>query len=118
MQTDLYAIYPEFLDFFRYSALSLDAWPHLRHNMRSFSIDTILDPPAKQVAAKTIDQTVGDYHWIFLEGSPLIWPKFLFTPELACFVSRKRRHSKQLSKTHLDGGYVMETTCFNERDKW
>ena len=42
----------------------LDAWCHLRDGVRSFSIDatqrvSILDTAAKEVSAKTIDQSVG-----------------------------------------------------------
>jgi predicted DNA-binding transcriptional regulator YafY len=57
----------------------LDAWCHLRNDVRSFSIDailrvSILDTVAKEVSAKTIDQSVGEGYGIF-GGSPKGWAK-------------------------------------------
>ena len=48
----------------------LDAWCHLRDDVRSFSIYaiqwvSILDTAAKEVSARTIDQSVGEGYGIF-----------------------------------------------------
>ena len=63
----------------------LDAWCHLRDDVRSFSIDaiqrvSILDTAAKEVSAKTIDQSVCEGYGIF-GGSPKGWSKLQFTLE-------------------------------------
>ena len=65
----------------------LDAWCHLRDDVRSFSIDAIqeismLDTAAKEVSAKTIDQSVGEGYGIF-GSSPKGWAKLKFTSERA-----------------------------------
>ena len=98
----------------------VDAWCHLRDDVRSFSVDaisraSILDTPAKEVAAKTIDQSVGEGYGIF-GGSPKGWAKLLFTPERARWVSRERWHSKQRGETLSDGSYVLEIPYSDERE--
>ena len=98
----------------------VDAWCHLRDDVRSFSIDaisrvSILNTPAKEVTAKTIDQSVGEGYGIF-GGSPKGWAKLLFTPERARWVSRERWHSKQRSETLADGSYVLEIPYSDERE--
>ena len=52
----------------------LDAWSHLRDDLRSFSIDAIprleiLGTVAKEVSDKTIEETVGAGYGIF-NGAP------------------------------------------------
>jgi predicted DNA-binding transcriptional regulator YafY len=69
----------------------LDAWCHLRDDVRSFSTGaiqrvSILDTAAKEVSAKTIDQSVGEGYGIF-GGSPKGWAKLRFTPERARWVA-------------------------------
>jgi predicted DNA-binding transcriptional regulator YafY len=98
----------------------VDAWCHLRDDVRSFSIDaisrvSILNSPAKEVSAKTIDQSVGEGYGIF-GGSPKGWAKLLFTQERARWVSRERWHSKQRSETLADGSYVLEIPYSDERE--
>ena len=98
----------------------VDAWCHLRDDVRSFSIDaisrvSILDTPAKEVSAKTIDQSVGEGYGIF-GGSPKGWAKLLFTPERARWVSRERWHSKQRTETLADGSYLLEIPYSDERE--
>ena len=98
----------------------LDAWCHLRDDVRSFSIDaiehvSILDSAAKEVSARTIDQSVGEGYGIF-GGTPMGWAKLQFTPERARWVSRERWHSKQRSETLADGSYVLEVPYSDERE--
>ena len=98
----------------------LDAWCHLRDDVRSFSIDaiqrvSILDTAAKEVSAKTIDQSVGEGYGIF-GGSPKGWAKLRFTPERARWVAGERWHSKQRSETLADGSYVLEIPYSDERE--
>ena len=98
----------------------LDAWCHLRDDVRSFSIDaiqrvSILDTAAKEVSAKTIDQSVGEGYGIF-GGSPKGWAKLRFTPERARWVAGERWHSKQRSETMDDGSYMLEIPYSDERE--
>ena len=98
----------------------LDAWCHLRDDVRSFSIDAIqrviiLDTAAKEVSAKTIDQSVGEGYGIF-GGSPKGRAKLRFTPERARWVAGERWHSKQRSETLADGSYVLEIPYADDRE--
>jgi predicted DNA-binding transcriptional regulator YafY len=74
-----------------------------------------LDAAAKEVSAKTIDQSVGEGYGIF-GGSPKGWAKLKFTPERARWVAGERWHSKQRSETLADGSYVLEIPYSDERE--
>lgn len=68
----------------------VDAWCHLRDDLRSFSVDAIagievLETKAKEVAAMTIDESLGAGFGIF-GGSPKAWAVLKFTPERARWV--------------------------------
>ena len=65
----------------------LDAWCHLRDDLRSFSIDAvprleILATAAKDVSKNTIDETVGVGYGIF-KGTLKAWATLRFTLERA-----------------------------------
>jgi len=98
----------------------VDAWCHLQDDVRCFSIDaisrvSILATPAKEVSAKTIDQSVGEGYGIF-GGSPKGWAKLLFTPERARWVAQEHWHPKQRSQTLADGSYVLEIPYSDARE--
>ena len=98
----------------------VDAWCHLQDDVRCFSIDaisrvSILATPAKEVSAKTIDQSVGEGYGIF-GGSPKGWAKLLFTPERARWVAQEHWHPKQRSQTLADRSYVLEIPYSDARE--
>jgi predicted DNA-binding transcriptional regulator YafY len=98
----------------------LDAWCHLRDDIRSFSIDAItrlevLDRGAKEVAAKRIDEAVGVGYGIF-GGAPKGWATLKFTPERARWVAREVWHPNQRSTTDVDGSYLLEIPYSDERE--
>lgn len=98
----------------------LDAWCHLRDDVRSFSIDAIsrlevLDAAAKQVAAKNIDQAVGTGYGIF-NGAPAAWAKLKFTPERARWVAGEAWHSMQESSFESDGSYLLSFPYADDRE--
>ena len=98
----------------------LDAWCHLRDDIRSFSIDAItrlevLETAAKEVAAKRIDEAVGAGYGIF-GGAPKGWATLKFTPERARWVAREVWHPNQRSATEVDGSYVLEIPYSDERE--
>ena len=62
----------------------LDAWCHLRDEIRSFAVDAIrhaapLERKAKEVAAKRLDEVLGAGYGIF-SGDKVQWAKLRFTP--------------------------------------
>src|ERR1035437_8148487 len=98
----------------------LDAWCHLRDDIRSFSIDAIprlevLDTTAKEVAAKRIDEAVGAGYGIF-GGAPKAWATLKFTPERARWVAGETWHPNQRNTTEADGSYVLEIPYSDERE--
>lgn len=98
----------------------LDAWCHLRDDVRSFSIDAVtrlevLDTSAKEVSAKSIDQAVGTGYGIF-NGAPQAWAKLKFTPERARWVAGETWHPMQESSTDADGSYLLSFPYSDDRE--
>ncbi len=98
----------------------LDAWCHLRDDVRSFSIDAIsrlevLDEEAKDITAKAIDQALGTGYGIF-SGSPKGWAKLRFTPERARWVAGECWHAQQESAFEEDGSYVLSFPYADDRE--
>src|ERR1035437_4451021 len=97
-----------------------DAWCHLREDLRSFSIDAItkfevLETPAKEVAAKNIDDAVGAGYGIF-NGVPQGWATLKFTPERARWVAGEIWHSQQECSTESDGSYLLTFPYSDDRE--
>jgi len=98
----------------------LDAWCHLREDVRSFSIDAItqikvLDTDAMDVADEDIDAAVDAGYGIFA-GVPKGWATLKFTPERARWVAKEVWHPHQRSSTQADGSYVLEIPYSDERE--
>lgn len=98
----------------------LDAWCHLRDDVRSFSIDAIsklevLDASAKEVSAKNIDQALGTGYGIF-SGAAQAWAKLKFTPERARWVAGENWHPLQESSFDADGSYLLSFPYSDDRE--
>ena len=98
----------------------LDAWCHLREELRSFSIDAIprcevLDQAAKEVADKRIDEAVGAGYGIF-NGTATALATLRFTPERARWVARETWHPQQESSTEADGSYLLTFPYSDDRE--
>jgi predicted DNA-binding transcriptional regulator YafY len=98
----------------------LDAWCHLRDDIRSFSIDAVkkfevLDADAKEVTAKHIDEALGAGYGIF-GGATKAWATLKFTPERARWVAGEVWHSHQEGKTESDGSYVLTFPYSDDRE--
>jgi predicted DNA-binding transcriptional regulator YafY len=90
----------------------LDAWCHLRNDLRSFAVDAIRearleDGRAKEIAAKELDTHLGAGYGIFA-GSKVEWAKLRFTPQAARWVSAQKWHPDQRTMVEKDGAYLME----------
>ena len=89
----------------------LDAYCHLREDLRSFAVDAIrearlLDERAKEVAASELDEYLGSGYGIFA-GRKVQWATLKFMPEAARWVSAQSWHPKQRSRVEKDGSYVL-----------
>ena len=98
----------------------LDAWCHLREDVRSFSIDAItqikvVDRPAMDVLDADINAAVDAGYGIFA-GAPKGWATIKFTPERARWVAGEIWHPHQRSSTQADGSYVLEIPYSDERE--
>lgn len=90
----------------------LDAWCHLRNDLRSFSVDTIsrveiLEEKSKDVSDKILDEVLGSGYGIFA-GKKVQWATLLFSPEIARWVSNERWHHNQKGKFLEDGNYELK----------
>jgi proteasome accessory factor C len=89
----------------------LDAWCHLRHGLRTFSLDAVrearaLDSPAKEVADSVLDEHYAGAYGIF-SGRAQHQAVLRFSPERARWVSMESWHPQQQSHWLADGGYEM-----------
>ncbi|MBU0751491.1 MAG: WYL domain-containing protein [Gammaproteobacteria bacterium] len=95
----------------------LDAWCHMRDEVRSFAVDAIrhaalLDQRAKEVAKRDLDATLGAGYGIF-SGAAVQWARLRFTPESARWVAAEQWHPQQKATTDTDGGYLLELPYSN-----
>ena len=98
----------------------LDAWCHLRNELRSFSVDAIeraeiLDKVAKDVAEKRLDEVLGSGYGIF-SGNKVQWAVLRFTPERARWVASEQWHPKQKGKMLEDGSYELQIPYADNRE--
>lgn len=90
----------------------LDAWCHLRKDIRAFALDSlrraeILEKKAKEVPARKLDAVLGAGYGIF-SGRELRWATLRFTPERARWVAGERWHPQQRGRLLADGGYELK----------
>ena len=85
----------------------LDAWCHLRDELRSFAVDAIktvktLDGTARDIPESELDAALGSGYGIFA-GAQVQWATLVFTPERARWVAAEHWHPEQQG-SFLDGG--------------
>jgi predicted DNA-binding transcriptional regulator YafY len=102
---------PQRLVHYRYNWY-LDAWCHLRKDLRVFAVDAIRDArvseePARDVADDDLDRVLGAGYGIFA-GADTQTAVLRFTPESARWVADEVWHSRQVGRIEADGGYVLE----------
>jgi len=98
----------------------LDAWCHLRNDLRAFSVDAIdqaeiLDKRAKDVAEKRLDEILGSGYGIF-SGDNVTWATLRFTPERARWVASERWHPNQEGMLRKDGSYELKVPYSDDRE--
>ncbi len=105
------AVSPQRLVHYRYNWY-LDAWCHLRRDLRVFSVDAIRsaavrEDAAREVAAAELDRVLGAGYGIFA-GAETAIAVLRFTPEAARWVADEAWHSRQLGRIEADGSYRLE----------
>lgn len=89
----------------------LDAWCHLRDELRRFSIDAIqaaeiLPETACEIADDELDQALAASYGIF-SGVAVQWATLLFTAERARWVAAEHWHPEQQGEFLPDGRYQL-----------
>ena len=98
----------------------LDAWCHLRTDLRSFALDAVREAEivatkAKEVSEKELDEVLASGYGIF-SGRKVQWATLRFSAERARYVSREEWHSKQRARYEKDGRYVLEVPFSSEKE--
>ncbi len=98
----------------------LDAWCHLRDDLRAFAVDAIghaeiLDQGAKDVAERRLDAVLGAGYGIF-SGGDLSWATLRFSPERARWVAAERWHPRQEGRLLKDGSYELKVPYADDRE--
>lgn len=98
----------------------LDAWCHMRNDLRSFAVDAIreahlLDERAKEVQKADLDEYLAAGYGIFA-GHKLEWATLKFTPEAARWMAAQRWHPQQRARVEKDGSYVLELPYADDRE--
>jgi predicted DNA-binding transcriptional regulator YafY len=98
----------------------LDAYCHLREDLRSFAVDAIrdarlLDTRTKEVPKTELDDYLASGYGIFA-GRNVQWATLKFSASAARWVSAQNWHPKQRSRVESDGSYVLEIPYSDDRE--
>ena len=90
----------------------LDAWCHLREDIRSFAVDaireaTLLNEPALELGDEQLDAVLAAGYGIF-SGREVQWAVLRFSPQRARWVATEEWHPQQRGRREADGSYVLE----------
>lgn len=96
----------------------LDAWCHLRDELRSFAVDAIktvktIDAVARDIPENELDAALGAGYGIFA-GAEVQWATLLFTPERARWVAAEHWHPEQQGGFLDDGSYQLRLPYSND----
>ncbi len=110
---------PQRLVHYRYNWY-LDAWCHVRKDLRTFAVDAIRqarveEAPAREVPDAELDRVLGAGYGIFA-GAETETAVLRFTPDSARWVADEVWHSKQLGRIEADGSYVLELPYSREHE--
>ena len=98
----------------------VDAWCHLRKEVRSFAVDAITEceqliEDAKELDADQLRASMQSGYGIF-GGAVKDWAKLKFSPERARWVKQEEWHSSQKGHELTDGSYELEVPYSDERE--
>jgi len=98
----------------------VDAWCHMRKEVRSFSVDAITDCKLIEKQAKELNpdqlRAVMQGGYGIFGGQATAWAKLKFTPQRARWVKREEWHPKQKATELADGSFVLEIPYADERE--
>lgn len=96
----------------------LDAWCHLRDELRSFAVDAIktvktIEGAARDIPEGELDAALGAGYGIFA-GAEVQWATLIFTPERARWVAAEHWHPEQEGVFLDDGSYQLRVPYSND----
>lgn len=96
----------------------LDAWCHLRDELRSFAVDAIrtvkaVEAQAIDIADTELDAARAAGYGIFA-GSDVRWATLVFTAERARWVASENWHAQQAGHFLDDGSYQLRVPYSND----
>lgn len=99
----------------------LDAWCHLRNDLRKFSIDgirevAVLDTVADDVAHEKLEAHLATSYGIVHGDGDVRWAKLRFTAERARWVASEVWHPEQRGKLEPNGRYTLEVPYRDDRE--
>ena len=99
----------------------LDAWCHLRNDLRTFAIDGIrsvklLDDNAREVPVKTLESYLASSYGIMRSGDDVAWAKLRFSAERARWVGSETWHPDQRGVFDPAGRYTLELPYRDDRE--
>lgn len=98
----------------------LDAWCHMRNELRCFSVDAMsecemLNQAAQTVPLADLERALGAGYGIFA-GGPIAWAVLKFSPGRSRWVSREVWHPLQKAQTEADGSFVLQVPYTDDRE--
>jgi predicted DNA-binding transcriptional regulator YafY len=107
---------PQRLNYYRENWY-LDAWCHLRNELRSFGLDAVKGvwlgtENAQEVADQELAAVLDSGYGIF-SGKDVQWAELEFSPSRAQWVSKERWHPQQESHFTADGSYRLRLPFSN-----
>lgn len=89
----------------------LDAWCHLRNELRSFAVDAIrraeiLDTPTHDIDDASLDRVLGSGYGIFA-GAEVRWARLRFSAERSRWVAQEKWHPDQQGQCLDDGRFEL-----------
>ena len=98
----------------------LDAYCHLREDLRSFAVDAIQGVELRDVRAREIPQAELDVYlasgYGIFGGRKIEWATLSFSPRAARWVSAQRWHPDERHRVEKDGSYVLEVPYADDRE--
>lgn len=98
----------------------LDAWCHLRNELRNFALDAMLeahmcDTAATEMPDAELDALFALSYGIF-SGQRIEWAELLFTAERARWVATEQWHPEQQGEWQADGSYLLRIPYADHRE--
>ncbi len=98
----------------------LDAWCHLRDELRSFALDamkgvSMVPGAVRDVPDRELDEILASGYGIF-SGKKVQWARLRFAASRARYVAMEEWHPRQRAQWGIEGEYLLEVPYASERE--